>query len=136
MLNLKALKKTNIKMGKGSFVESLKRKHAGRSIHKVETNDFNTDVLLFQKWAYRVKKGWYGFSLSPAPNSWAFIIDDFLVWLEKQDPSFKILQAKVKFGRLRFYTSHSGFLSPDKGENIRLEIRELCEWLYSESLVY
>lgn len=64
---------------------------------------FSSDIFLFQKWAYRVGKGWYGFDLGDIPRAWADVLDDFLVWVESQCPDFEIRQVKIKFGGLRFY---------------------------------
>ena len=64
---------------------------------------FSSDIFLFQKWAYRVGKGWYGFDLGDVPRVWVDVLDDFLVWVESQCPDFEIRQVKIKFGGLRFY---------------------------------
>ena len=64
---------------------------------------FSSDIFLFQKWAYRVGKGWYGFDLGDIPRAWADVLDDFLAWMESQCPDFEIRQIKIKFGGLRFY---------------------------------
>ena len=63
----------------------------------------NVDIRLFMKWAYRVEKGWYGFSMGDVPYYWGDIISQFLSWVETQCPDFKIHQIKLKFGGLRFY---------------------------------
>ena len=64
---------------------------------------FSSDIFLFQKWAYRVGKGWYGFDLGDIPRDWVDVLDDFLAWMESQCPDFEIRQVKIKFGGLRFY---------------------------------
>jgi len=127
-------------MEKG-FVKGLKAKYAGLSIAK-KSGGFNTDIILFHKWAYRVEKGWYGFALADAPNSWAAIINDFLVELETTMPDFKIHQIKLKFGGLRFYICfYDKCEDASKVDSVQAgiiseEILELQDWLYSESLVY
>ena len=64
---------------------------------------FSSDIFLFQKWAYRVGKGWHGFDLGDVPRVWADLLNDFLAWVESQCPDFEILQIKMKCGGLRFY---------------------------------
>lgn len=124
-----------------SFVSSLKEKYQHLSLAMPAKGEpvLNTDVLLFQRWASRVGKRWYGFALSPAPSSWATIINEFLEWLVLQAPNFEIHQIKLKFGGLRFYVSLSSepedFDHPEN-ERIRGEISELEDWLQHESLCY
>ena len=67
--------------------------------------DAQTDptVYLFQKWAYRVGKNWYGFDLAGVPFIWAQIIDRFLEEVQKECPDFEIHQVKLKFGGNRTY---------------------------------
>ena len=62
-----------------------------------------SDVTLFSKWAYRVGKGWYGFSLGDVPRVWTDVLDEFLCWLESQCPDFEIQQIKMKIGSVRVY---------------------------------
>lgn len=122
-------------MEKGtSFVSSLRVKRKGLSLAK---NDYglSSDIILFQKWAYRVEKGWYGFALADAPNFWAVIIDEFLQWLEVQAPDFKIHQIKLKMGSARIYLDLSS-LNEEKRVKINKEIQELEEWLSHKSLIY
>lgn len=98
-------------------------------------NSFNTDVYLFQKWAYRIPKNWYGFALGDVPFVWAQIIDDFLIEVEKEFPNFKIYQIKLKFGGLRFYID----LNTDndaRSESVNQEIAKLEDLLFSEDLIY
>lgn len=83
-----------------------------------------SDVVLFSKWAYRVGKGWYGFSLGHVPPVWTKMLDDFLSWLETQCPDFEIHQVKIKFRGLRFYVgTKTDLVIPD--EKIRAETRKL-----------
>ena len=87
-----------------------------------------TDLWLFQKWAYRVGKGWYGFSLGNIPHVWRRILDDFLNWIEKQEPDFEIHQVKMKVYQLRLYLgTRTDLLVPDK--HIRAEISKLQDLL-------
>lgn len=89
---------------------------------------YETDLWLFQKWAYRVGKGWYGFALGNVPYVWRLILDEFLEWVEKERPDFKILQVKVKFDRLRLYLG-TRYASPLRDEHIRTEIAKLQDIL-------
>ena len=85
---------------------------------------YETDLWLFQKWAYRVAKGWYGFALGNVPNVWRLILDEFLEWVEKERPDLKILQVKVKFDLLRLYLgTKTDLFVPDR--YIRAEISKL-----------
>ncbi len=79
---------------------------------------------MFSKWAYRVGKGWYGFSLGDIPHVWTDVLDEFFGWLETQCPDFEIHQIKMKLGRLRFYVgTKADLLIAD--ERIRSKIFEL-----------
>ena len=79
---------------------------------------------MFQKWAYRVGKGWYGFALGNIPRVWTEVLDDFLCRLEIQCPDFEIHQIKMKGGGVRIYLgTKNNFVIPD--EHIRSEIFEL-----------
>ena len=85
---------------------------------------YTSDILLFYKWAYRVAKGWYGFSLGNVPRVWTDMLDEFLSWLETQCPDFEIHQVKIKFRGLRIYlgTKTDLFIPSEK---IRSEISQL-----------
>jgi hypothetical protein len=103
---------------KSGIVEELKEKHkerlarAQQQLRKrmgkpaMRFDSYDSDVWLFQKWAYRVGKGWYGFSLGSIPRVWTDVLDNFLEWLESQRPDFQIHQVKIKgrgFKALRGY---------------------------------
>ena len=89
---------------------------------------YETDLWLFEKWAYRVGKGWYGFSLGNVPYVWRLVLDEFLKWIEKQQPDFEIHQVKMKFYQLRLYLgTRTNLLIPDK--HIRAEISKLQDLL-------
>jgi len=93
------------------------------------------NIYLFQKWAYRVGKGWYGFALSDIPNVWVYMLDAFLAWVESQCPDFKILQIKTKFGGLRFYIeTHCN----DAGVNkvVQAEIAKLEKLMFHKNLIF
>ena len=91
-------------------------------------SSYETDLWLFQKWAYRVGKGWYGFALGNVPHVWRRILDEFLNWIEKQRPDFEIHQVKLKFYQLRLYLgTKTDLLIPDR--NIRAEISKLQDLL-------
>lgn len=94
----------------------------------------NPNVYLFQKWAYRVGKNWYGFSLDDAPFIWGLIIDKFLEEVEKECPDFEIHQIKLKFGGLRFYVQLN--VNEAKENFIQKEIDKLEDLLFTESLIY
>ena len=96
------------------IVQELKEKHKVRLARAQEqlANEYDrgrpipgsepycANTYLFQKWAYRVGKGWYGFSLDDIPHGWAIFINDFLAWLESQCPDFEIHQIKITWGGL------------------------------------
>jgi hypothetical protein len=125
---------------KSGIVEELKEKHRKRLAlaHQVlkkqmaapetRSDNYISDVLLFSKWAYRVGKGWYGFSLGNVPRVWTDVLDEFLCWLETQCPDFEIHQVKIKGRSLRLYLgTKTEFVIPD--ENIRSEICQLQDLL-------
>ena len=86
--------------------------------------NYISDLLLFQKWAYRVGRGWYGFDLGHVPPVWLDMINDFLCWLELECPDFEIHQVKIKAGGLRLYVgTKTKLMIPD--ERIRAEISAL-----------
>ena len=65
-----------------------------------------TDFKLYEKYKEHVPRGWYGFSLgTPTPVNWIDAIDNILTLLISKDPDFKIMQIKMKFGGVRFYTA-------------------------------
>jgi hypothetical protein len=83
-----------------------------------------SDLLLFWKWAYRVRKGWYGFNLGHIPPVWTEMLDEFLCWMEIQRPDFEIHQIKMKWAGVRIHLgTRTDFVIPD--ENIRGEISHL-----------
>lgn len=99
---------------------------------------YNPDLYLFMKWAYKVEKGWYGFSLENAPMVWAIIIDEFLTELDRIAPNFKIHQIKLKFGGLRFYVDLNldEVGDADLIKAIHDQIGELETCLFNEALIY
>lgn len=74
----------NMNTYKPGIVEELKEKHKERLTRaqqelkrkmakpgeKFDQQYYISDILLFQKWAYRVGKGWYGFALGTVPRVW------------------------------------------------------------------
>jgi hypothetical protein len=129
-----------MKTKKMGIVEELKEKHKERlarvqqdwkkerAAHRRRHDNYISDVLLFSKWAYRVGKGWYGFSLGNVPRVWTDVLDEFLCWLETQCPDFEIHQVKIKGRGLRLYLgTKTEFVIPD--ENIRSEICQLQDLL-------
>jgi hypothetical protein len=143
----------NMKPKKSGIVEALKKENkaslaeARRSLKedyvnggpkpgaKLSGSPMEPNLYLFQKWAYRVGKGWYGFDLSDIPNVWVFMLDTFLAWVELQCPDFEILQIKTKFGGLRFYiNTHCN----DVGVNeiVRAEIAKLEKLMFHKNLIF
>lgn len=105
-------------------------------LNAINKTNIHPDVLLFQDWAFKVKRGWYGFSIGrDAPLMWVSIINDFLVELEKEAPDFSILQIKTKFGGLRFYVD-LGNTPQQKAKAIIEEISLLEQKLFLKELVY
>ncbi len=122
-----------MKTQKSSIVDELAEKYAEplaraqKELKKARPKrhgGYQSDVMLFQKWAYRVGKGWYGFALGNVPNVWRFVLDEFLDWLEKQCPDFEIHQVKMKFRTLRFYVGTKADLFI-RNEKINAEISQL-----------
>ena len=121
---------------KSGIVDGLKEKHKERlaqaqlelkkrrATPSTRFASYISDVTLFSKWAYRVGKGWYGFSLGDVPRVWTDVLDEFLSWLETQRPDFEIHQVKIKGRGLRIYLGTKIHLFiPD--EEIRSEITQL-----------
>src|SRR5271165_6877500 len=125
-----------MKARKSGIVVELREKHKERLVlaqqelkksmanPRTRSDSYISDVLLFSKWAYRVGKGWYGFSLGDVPRVWTDVLDEFLCWLETQCPDFELHQVKIKFGKLRFYagTKTDNLIGDEK---IRHEISQL-----------
>jgi len=121
---------------KSGIVDGLKEKHKERlaqaqlelkkrrATPSTRFASYISDVTLFSKWAYRVGKGWYGFSLGDVPRVWTDVLDEFLSWLETQRPDFEIHQVKIKGRGVRIYLGTKTHLFiPD--EEIRSEITQL-----------
>ena len=90
---------------------------------------------LQEKWKDHIPPRWYGFALAPCPESWLYIIDEFLDYLLTLDPNFKIHQIKIKFGEIRFYVDYE-IADEELAEFIRLQIEKL-EWtLFDTKLIY
>ena len=125
VIDMKAKKTNFVAQLKAKYKKELAQARKGRYEDGLELRAVcETDLWLFQKWAYRVARGWYGFDLGNVPNVWRLILDEFLEWVQKQQPEFKILQVKVKFGRLRMYLgTKDASLMPD--EHIRAEVAKL-----------
>ena len=122
-----------MKIEKSGIVAELAAKHATRLARaqrdlkmgkpKLRAS-YESDVMLFQKWAYRVGKGWYGFSLGNIPHAWTCVLDEFLEWLERRQPDFEIHQVKMKFRSMRIYLgTKTNLFIPD--ETIKSEISKL-----------
>lgn len=119
-----------------SIVEQLKEKYGPASEFPLNESHLNPTVYLFQKFAYKVEKGWYGFNLGKStPFKWAFIIEEFLEWLETEAPNYKIRQCKLKMGGLRLSCVFEVDNCADK-VRINNEIEELEKYLFDERLIY
>ena len=106
---------------------ALAQKDLKKGLPKLRAS-YESDVMLFQKWAYRVGKGWYGFSLGNVPHVWRYVLDEFFEWLEIQRPDFEIHQVKMKFRKMRIYLgTRIDLFIPD--EKIRSEISKLQDLL-------
>ncbi len=121
-----------MKNKRAGIVDRLAKKYKDQLAHaqkelKAPTErgaGYESDVWLFQKWAYRVGKGWYGFSLGSIPRAWMNVLHEFLEWMETQRPDFEIHQVKLKGRGLRMYLgTKTDFVIPD--EDIRLEVFKL-----------
>lgn len=123
------------------IVNQLKEKYNAR-LEREEYKgkpDMSPTIYLFQKWAYKVEKGWYGFDLGWAPFTWGLILSDFLEDLEKRCPDFKICQIKLKFGGLRFYVDLDKCITDRQSieaKKIREDISALEDWLHHDKLIY
>jgi hypothetical protein len=130
----------NMKPKKSGIVEELKEKHKERlALTQIElkrqmarpetgSDRYISDILMFSKWAYRVGKGWYGFSLGDVPRVWTDVLDEFLCWLEIQCPDFENQQIKMKIGSVRVYVDPK---TNDKALNeaVRAECWKLMDLL-------
>ncbi len=142
-----------MKTSKSGIVEALKKENkaslaeARRSLKEDYFNGgpkprvkasglrIEPNIYLFQKWAYRVGKGWYGFDLSDIPNVWVHMLNDFLAWVESQCPDFEILQIKTKFGGLRFYID-THCKNAVVNEVVRSEIAQLEKLMFHKNLIF
>ena len=91
-----------------------------------------------EKWRPHFSRGWYGFDMGWAPDSWFKIIDEFLDRLKEVDPEFKIHQIKIKFGGIRIYLSFSEKITEDMSviSYVNQQIAILEHELFHESLIY
>jgi hypothetical protein len=126
-----------------SLVERIKADNAKADANQPfeDNGNLNPDVRLFQKWAHKVPKGWYGFSLGHnVPMSWATAIDSFLEAIQNQGIDFEIHQIKLKFGGLRFYilmkSDEANPVLTDDIHKFNLMISNLEGLLVTENLVY
>jgi hypothetical protein len=118
-----------------NIIKDLKVKYGMIDYSKKEEESFNPALYLFIKWAYKVPKNWYGFSLQGVPFKWARIIDDFLEWLNGVCPDFEINQIKLKFSGLRFYVELNCSDKELIGK-VEEQINLLEDWLQDKSLIY
>lgn len=105
-------------MSKSPYVDRLQAKPKGlasqwifdeaRKIEeelRAEINKYlnSDDIYFFQKYAYLVKKDWYGFDLGSLPDNVRKQLDKLIQDMVKDTPDMKILQCKRKFNNLRLY---------------------------------
>ena len=97
--------KQDYKCGLKLAKESLDKQY---KFGKKNVKEFvNSDVFLLQKWAYRVPRGWYGFSLGDIPFIWVQIIDDFLKYID----IFEYPIGYTSFDKTGHKTIWGGFIS-------------------------
>ena len=90
---------------------------------------------LLDKWKEHIPPRWYGFSLAPCPESWFYIVDEFLDYLVTLDPNLEVQQVKLKFGGIRMYLNLK-IEDEETLEFARLQIDKL-EWtLFDTKLIY
>jgi len=117
------------------LIARLRSDNAKAKSTDIDNDVIHPDLYLFMKWAYRVEKGWYGFSLGKSvPSSWALAIDEFLTELETEVP-FNIHQIKLKFGGLRFYVDLK-LHACEKRTEIENTIEDFEDLLFSKGLIY
>ncbi len=87
------------------------------------------EEALKEKWKSRVSQGWYGFSLTPCPELWFDVLDEWLNEAVKSNPNLEILQISVKFGYLKCYLKN---ISEEAQQSLRL----LVEVLGDKLLIY
>ena len=64
------------------------------------------DTYFIEKYKNRIPKGHYGFAIgSPIIPVWCDILENIIDTCIEDDPNFKILQIKIKFGGIRFYVN-------------------------------
>lgn len=91
---------------------------------------YEKEMALNNKYADRIPKGWYGFSLgTPTPVLFFDVIEEFLDYAIEQCPNLVILQVKIKFGGLRLYIDRVT-------EQIAKECFELQDLLFDSKLIY
>lgn len=121
-----------------NIIQKLKTKYQNRldkiDYKNIDNRGFSPNIYLFQKWAYKIPKGWYGFDGIPCME-WAYIIDEFLEYLLKECPDLEILQQKLKFGGYRCYVNLPNIT--DKNYNrLQNEIKQMENWLFHKNLIY
>lgn len=101
-------------------------------------NEFNELFSTFcKKWDKYTEQNWYGCGGLgfPMPIIWLKVLDEFLDYILKECPDFKILQLKTKFGSIRIYLNLNSE-DIDKNKQIQKEINLLEELLFDKFLIY
>ena len=103
------------------------------------------EKIMFERWGKYIKdrwggfrkNRWYGFSLEglPVPVEWFLIIHEFLLYLEKEAPNFKILQIKTKFGGIKFIVELN-VEDEEKLKFLNLQIEKLEYALFDEKIIF
>ena len=60
--------------------------------------------VLQSKWKHKIGAGWYGFDMTSRLSIVFYnVIDEFLDWVNKENPDFEIHQIKQKFNNIRIH---------------------------------
>lgn len=104
----------------GNYDENLRKEHQEKHYKP-----------FYNKWIKYTEENWYGpGGLGfPMPENWYAVLDEFLEYVLKECPEFKIHQLKIKFGGARIYLG-----------NVNKKIQDECfgleELLFDKHLIY
>jgi len=105
-------------------------------VKELKNASSNLEANLLEKWKNHIPQGWYGFAIGrPCPDSWFYVIDEFLDYLLTIDPNFEIYQIKMKFGGICFYVRVESD-DEEKQEFINLQLNRLQYELFDKKLIY
>ncbi len=112
------------------IIEPYKKRLESIDYKNPDNGHLHPDVYLFQRFAYRIPRNWYGFSCgNTVPFVWALIISDFLDEVEKEYSDFEIHQIKLKMGSIHI---HLGKID----NSVQKEIYKLEAVLTNKDLIY